>query len=267
MDPERFLRGTMRLDPEQAHNVFKTRIADPLGLSVTEAGFGIFRIAAAKITDLIRQITVEQGLDPRDFVLHAFGGSCGMIAGSFGKELSVQRIVVPNTASVNCAFGLVSADIVHEYVATQTHVLPVDVSDINAIFAPMMNTARNALKSEGFEEQQTEYNWSVAFRYSRQVHEIITPVRSDIPLTEQSLTVLVDDFEKLYESRYGKGSAFREAGIEMTQFRVTARGLMDKPQLKEWHWNGSDPSAAWLGCVCSLPFLLLSMDKSPELCL
>jgi len=91
-------------------------------MSVDEAAFGIYRVACAQITDLIHEITVERGLDPRDFVLHAFGGTCGLLCGVFGQELSVRRVVVPYTASVNCAFGLVAADIVHEY--TVTKVLP-----------------------------------------------------------------------------------------------------------------------------------------------
>ena len=120
MDPEIFLGGTMTLDIDSARTVFQQKIADPMGMSVDEAAFGIFRVSAAQITDLIHEITVERGLDPRDFVLHAFGGSCPLLAGVFGQELQVKRIVVPYAAAVNCAFGLVSADIVHEYTTTTT---------------------------------------------------------------------------------------------------------------------------------------------------
>ena len=118
MDPNIFLGGTMRLDPARARQIFAEKIAQPLGMSVEEAAFGIYRVATAQISDLIHEITVERGLDPRDFVLHAFGGSCGIVAGMFGAELKVKRMVIPYTASVNCAFGLVSADIVHEYSRT-----------------------------------------------------------------------------------------------------------------------------------------------------
>ena len=107
-----------------ARGAFSTRRSrGRLGMGVEEAAFGIYRVATAQISDLIHEITVERGLDPRDFVLHAFGGSCGIVAGMFGAELNVKRMVVPYTASVNCAFGLVSADIVHEY--SLTKVLPV----------------------------------------------------------------------------------------------------------------------------------------------
>ena len=121
----------MTLDVDAARRVFKEQIADPLGLSVEEAAFGVYRVATAQITDLIHEITVERGLDPRDFVLHAFGGTCGMVAGMFGAELGVKKIVVPYTASVNCAFGLVSADIVHAYSTTALLPVPSEPEAVN----------------------------------------------------------------------------------------------------------------------------------------
>jgi N-methylhydantoinase A len=231
MEPSHFLRGSMTLDADNTRRIFKEKIADPLGVSVEEAAIGIYRIAAAQITDLIRTITVERGLDPRDFVLHAFGGTCGMLASAFGEELAVRRIVIPYTASVNCAFGLVTADVRHEYSTTTT--LPSDaaVEDVNALFAPLIDEARKQLEAEGFSGEATRFDWSVDLRYRRQVHEVTTPVRAATPLDAAGLAGLIDDFESLYERKFGKGSAYREAGIEMTMFRLTASGLMKRPQL------------------------------------
>lgn len=247
MDPGIFLRGTMQLDRELAWKVFKEKIADPLGLPVEEAAYGIYRVAAAQITDLIHEITVERGLDPRDFVLHSFGGSCGMLAGMFGAELNVKRIVVPYTASVNCAFGLVSADIAHEY--STVSVLPATsaAQAVNDIFAPMVQRAQAQLKEEGFVGDRVHLDYAIDLRYSRQVHEVKTSVRGTVPLDEASLKQVVDDFELLYERKYGRGSAYREAGIEMTQFRLTARGAMDRPELIPLPIEGSDSSSALIG--------------------
>src|SRR5690606_39438931 len=119
-----------------------------------------------------------------DFVLHAFGGTCGLLAGVFGQELKVRRIVVPYTASVSCAFGLVSADIVHEYSHTATLPVPTPAAEINAIYAPMVERARKQLRSEGFTDDQISMDWSVDLRYSRQVHEVTTPVHAAKPLDE-----------------------------------------------------------------------------------
>jgi N-methylhydantoinase A len=231
MEPGHFLRGSMKLDIDTTRLIFRENIADPLGVSVEEAAIGIYRIAAAQITDLIRTITVERGLDPRDFVLHAFGGTCGMLASAFGEELAVKRIVIPYTASVNCAFGLVTADVRHEYSTTTTLPSDVDGGQVNAIFAPLAERARQQLEAEGFTAETMRFDWSVDLRYRRQVHEVTTPVRAATPLDTAGLAALVDDFESLYQRKFGKGSAYREAGIEMTMFRLTASGLMQRPKL------------------------------------
>ncbi len=247
MDPGIVLGGSMQLDAAAARRVFEEKIARSLGMSTEEAAFGIYRVATAQISDLIHEITVERGLDPRDFVLHAFGGSCGMVAGMFGAELKVKRMVVPYTASVNCAFGLVSADIVHEYSVTKVLPVPSPAEDINAIYAPMIERARAQLKDEGFSRDKVKLEWSIDLRYSRQVHEVTTIVRGATPLDEAVLHQLVSDFEAQYERKYGKGSAFREAGVEMTMFRLTARGLMERPRLEPLPFAGTDASSAKLG--------------------
>jgi len=247
MDPQIFLAGAMKLDRERAHRVFADKIAKPLGLPVEEAAFGIYRVAAAQITDLIHEITVERGLDPRDFVLHAFGGSCGMVCGMFGAELNVKKIVVPYTASVNCAFGLVSADIVHEYATTALLPVPSPAAAINKIFAPMTEKALSDLRLEGFEGDRVRLDWSVDLRYSRQVHEVTTVVRGAKPMDEAAPAQLVSDFEALYERKYGRGSAYREAGMEMTQFRLTARGLLERPKLDPLPLESADSAHARIG--------------------
>jgi len=247
MDPGIFLGGAMQLDKDAAHRVFKEKIADPLGLDVEQAAYGVFRVAAAQITDLIHEITVERGLDPRDFVLHSFGGSCGMLAGMFAAELGVKRFVVPYTAAVNCAFGLVSADIAHEYSTVQ--VLPVagTADAVNALFAPMIERARAQLGRDGFTGERVQLEFSIDLRYSRQVHEVKTVVRPALPLDDATLAQVVADFEALYERKFGKGSAYREAGVEMTQFRLTARGLMQRPDLVPLPLEDSDSAAACIG--------------------
>jgi N-methylhydantoinase A len=247
MEPAHFLRGSITLDRDSTCRIFKEKIADPLGKSVEEAAIGIYRIAAAQITDLIRKITVERGLDPRDFVLHSFGGTCGMLASAFGEELAVRRIVIPYTASVNCAFGLVTADVRHEYSTTTT--LPAEASpeEVSAIFAPLIERAQQQLGAEGFAPGSTHFGWSVDLRYRRQVHEVTTPVHAETPLDAAGLAALIDDFENLYERKFGKGSAYREAGIEMTMFRLTASGLMQRLSLSKEVEGVAESSHARIG--------------------
>ncbi len=247
IDPRVFLSGTMTLDVDSTRRIFKQKIADPLGLSVDEAAIGIFEIASAQVTDLVHKITVEQGLDPRDFVLQAFGGSCPMLASTFAQALNVKKILIPYTAAVNCAFGMGTSNVVHEYALTETLSVPASADTINQLYQPLMAKALKTLKDEGFSNEEIELRWSVGFRYSRQVHEVMTPVHADVPIDNEGLEHLTEDFEQLYENKYGKGSALREAGIEMTQFRLTASGMIEPPEMKLEATKGEDATDALLG--------------------
>jgi N-methylhydantoinase A len=247
LDPTNFLRGTMRLDVDAARSAFERDIAGPIGMSVEEAAFGVYQIAIAQTSGLIREVTVERGVDPRDFVLHAFGGSCGFMCALFGEELSVKRVIVPYTAAVNCAFGLVSADIVHERAATTTLQAPVDPAKINKIFDAMVPQAIAQLRREGFEGGRVQLDRSVDLRYARQVHEVTTPLRDDTPLDEAGVETLVADFERLYERKYGTGSTYQGAKVEMTMFRLSARGLINRPEIRCEQLQHDDPTPAQVG--------------------
>jgi N-methylhydantoinase A len=247
LDPTTFLGGSMKLDVHAAHRAFDSQIAKPMGMSTEQAAFGIYQIAAAQIFDLIHKITVERGLDPRDFVLHSFGGTCGLLAATFGQELRVKRVVVPCTASVNCALGLVAADIVHEYSVAHKISAPVPAKAINVLYEPMIRRALEQLRSEGIPENRICLQCSIDLRYGRQVHEVTTPIHANIPLDERNIEKLIDDFEELYEKKFGRGSAFRGAGIEMTTFRLTARGIMDRPIMERIRLNGPDSTQAKIG--------------------
>lgn len=244
MDPDHFLGGTLRLDAVACRAAFARQIADPLEMSVEEAAAGIYRVACAQMSDLIHEITVERGLDPRDFVLHAYGGTCAMLAGVFADELNVASMLVPYSAAVNCAFGLAASDIVHEFTSTRVVELPVDAAELNLWFEPMMVTGEKALREDGFGPGRSRLQRSIGMRYSLQVHELIIPVPGDHPLTDHDVTQLVDAFEAAYEQRYGAGSAHRDAGVEITQFRVAATGVLDRPSMHPAPERDTDVSDA-----------------------
>jgi N-methylhydantoinase A len=247
LDPSTFLRGSMSLDAEATRKAFDEQVAKPLGKTVEEAAFGIYQIATEQVFDLIHKITVERGLDPRDFVLHSFGGTCGLLAAKFAQDLNVKRVIVPYTASVNCAMGLIAADIVHEYSIARTMAVPQSASVINDVYFPMMKCALAQLKTEGFSDEKIQLRWSIDLRYGRQVHEVTTPVNANIPLDDRGVQSLVDDFEELYERKFGPGSAFRGAGIEMTAFRLTARGMMPRPKLERFALRSASADFAKVG--------------------
>lgn len=246
MDPGSFLGGSVALDIEAARSCFEEKIARPMGMSVEKAAIGIYKIASAQIADLIREVTVERGLDPRDFVIHAFGGSCGLFASAFAKDLAVSTVFIPQTASVNCAFGLVSADVTQEYSVAGPLTTPT-ASHLNELAEPLLEKARANLGEAGFELDDMRFDWSFDLRYRRQVHQVTTPLAGDFPLGEDDIDTLITDFERLYERRYGKGSAYRHAGIEITSIRLKAFGGLARPVFPEGRLEAEDPSPACVG--------------------
>lgn len=247
MDPGTFLGGSIPLNFDKAAAVFESKIARPLGMDIERAAIGIYKVAAAQMADLIREVTIERGLDPRDFALHAFGGSCGLFAATFAKDLGVGTLVIPATASVNCAFGLVSADVAQDYSVALSVPMPAPPERINTVMEPLRAEAERKLGESGFSRESMRFDWSFDLRYRRQVHQLTTPYRGSEPADEASLSRLADDFEALYERRYGRGSAYRHAGIEITFVRLKATGTLARPASNAESLSSADPSPACTG--------------------
>src|SRR5499425_812725 len=148
----------MRLDKAAALHAIRHRIAQPLGMSDLEAASGIHRIANAHMSDLIRKATVEKGHDPRNFVLFAFGGAAPVHASRYAAELGIRQVVIPLTASVHGATGLISSDVVYEYGKSDHVVVPVETTRVNENFAGLLERAISDLRAAGFEKSDVLVN-------------------------------------------------------------------------------------------------------------
>ena len=234
LNQDYFLGGRMRLDREAALQAVKRRIAEPLGMSESEAALGIYRISNAHMSDLIRRATVEKGHDPRAFVLFAFGGAGPVHAGRYAADLGVRQVVIPLTASVHGATGLISSDVVHEYGKSDHLQVPADAARVNEDFGELIRRAEADLGAAGFGPADMAVTRSVDMRYRYQVHELNVPMSPGTAVLEDAdLEQLYASFDDAYEKAYGKGSGYREAGKEILTFRVTAVGLLNKPRIKE----------------------------------
>lgn len=231
LDQRFFLGGREPLNEEKARQLFKAKIADPLGMEVVEAAGEVYRLANSIIYDMLHKLTVERGLDPRSYVVFSSGGTAAMHVGMFAPELNVERIVIPHSASVHGALGLVTSDIAYEEQINRPLKVPADPDMINQIFMELVERVRENLHADGFADEDMLISRAIEMRYRRQVHVVTTPIEKEGPLTEDDLETAINHFDKLYEERFGKGSGYREAGIEMVNFRVRGMGLLHKPQL------------------------------------
>lgn len=240
LNEDYFLGGKMRLSKEAAFDAIQNKIAKPLGMDVIEAAGGIYRIINSHMSDLIRKATVERGYDPRDFTLFAYGGAAAVHAARYAAELGVRQVIVPLTASVHGAMGLISSDVVYEYGKSDHLLVPGDLDRINTNFSVIVNKAIADLRAAGFEERAIKITRSLDIRYRYQVHELNVPLALGIAkISAQEMDQVYNRFDELYEQTYGAGSGYRDAGKEIMVFRVIAVGEMEKPTIKNYPMDKS----------------------------
>jgi N-methylhydantoinase A len=243
-----FLGGEMSLDKQGAEKAIAEQVAAPLGMATIEAANAIHRIVNAQMSDLIRNATIRRGHDPRGDVLFAFGGAGPVHASRFASELGIRKVIVPATASVHGAVGLVASDVAYEEGTSERIEVPAAPEHVNATFAPLIDKVNRELADAGFDAKDRQIVRLVAMRYRYQLHElnVTLPSGSD-PITEEDLEELSDRFDNMYEESYGKGSAYRAAGVEITTLRVRGIGLLAKPSIKAVPNVGSDVRGAKKG--------------------
>ncbi len=246
-NPDFFLGGKLRLDREAALRAMRS-VAEPLGLDLVEAADGATRIVEARMADLIRQMTIQRGYDPRDFVIYAYGGAAGAHAAAYARELGCREVIVPGgaLASVWSAFGILSTDIQHVYEKSELLIAPFEVARVNELFLELEQRARQQLREEGIPEERILLKRFVEMKFRLQIHRVEVPVPGGI-LTEEDMRELERAFVQKYESLYGSGSAFTEAGMEIGVLRVVAVGGMDSRRMKAEVPSGSGRAApvAW----------------------
>ena len=231
INPDNFLGGRIKLDRKKAVEAVQ-RIAHPLKLSLMEAASGIARIAEFKMADIIRKMTVEKGLDPRDFVLFAFGGAGPAHAGVFAYELGVQKVVIPQKeiASTWCAFGAASADILHVFDQVDIQPSPFDVSRVNAMLDTLERKANGQMDRDGIATARRRFQFSLDMRHRGQINEV------EVMLPEKRLKnafgeALRRRFRTRYEQLYGRGSSYGEARLEIVTLRLRATAATPRAKL------------------------------------
>ena len=248
LNPDYFLGGRMSLDREAAERAIREKVADPLGMSLTEAASGLYRITNAQMADLIRRATVERGHDPRNFVLFVEGGAGPVHCGRYAAELGIREVVVPMTSSVHGGLGLLASDVVFEYGKAERLVYPPDPAAVNATFAGLLDKARADLEKMGFAGEEIAVIRSLDMRYRFQCHELnaeLPPGTAELGM--EDFQWLDQAFDDLYEKSYGPGSGYREAGKEIITFRLRAVGKIQHPNIKRYAMGAADPGDAHKG--------------------
>jgi N-methylhydantoinase A len=230
--PPHLLGGEVPLDRAAAREGL-TALGEKLGLELAATASGILEISAWNQANALRQITIQRGLDVRDFALTTFGGSGSLLLCRLIDIVGVPVGVVPRDPGNLSAFGLLTVDVktdhVQTYVARNT---TLDLAAAAAHFEALRARASAALEAEGFAASDRRFQRTADLRYFGQAFEVRVPVR-DGPFDATTSRAAVSEFHDAHERLYGY--CFRdkpEQEVEWVNVRVTGIGPIRRPPLR-----------------------------------
>jgi N-methylhydantoinase A len=230
--PPHLLGGEVPLDRDAAAAGL-AELGARLGLEPAAVAAGVLEISAWNQANALRQVTVQRGLDVRDFVLVSFGGSGSLAACRLLELLGLPAALVPRDPGNLSAFGLLTVDVKHDEVQTAVaRHADLDPAAVAAAWAALEARAAAALDAEGFPRPAQRYLRSADLRYYGQAFEVRVPAPDgpvDRSLTEATVAAFHDAHQRLY------GYSFRDdpaQQVEWVNLRVTGVGPIRRPTLR-----------------------------------
>ena len=180
-------------------DIVTQKLANPLGLTVSEAAEAVIRVANHHMAGAIRMVSISLGVDPRDFALFAFGGAGPLHASAIARELGVPKVLVPARPGITNALGCVVADLRHDYVRTVNRSLDtLDAAVVQGIFAEQVSHGEDLIAKEKIELTGIRRLYSVDMQFVGQTHLL----RVDLDTATPDVAHLQERFEEVYFNRF-----------------------------------------------------------------
>jgi N-methylhydantoinase A len=242
LDPERFLGGAMRLD-EAAAGVAVMTVGEALGLDPHEAAAAILTVAGEHMVGAIREITINQGVDPREVTLVAGGGAAGLNNATIGAALDSPRVLVPRSAGALSAVGGQYCEIVYESGASVfTDSAAFDFEALRHAFASISSALDAFESSLGAGADDIRRERFVEARYAHQVWTLELPL-GDGDLTDAGdVDRVVDAFHELHERIFAVRDPGQRVEILQCRGRLVARPFT--PGLRSGAASNGDRSSS-----------------------
>jgi N-methylhydantoinase A len=231
LSPESFLGGEMRLDRIAAEKALRDKLAQPLAVNLQRAAAGMLQVATAAMANAVRHVTLERGLDPRDFTLVAYGGGGPLHAASVAKELSIGKIIIPNAPGHFSALGMLMADLRRDYVQTLFERMDdLEMFQLEDHFQKLEDEGRQALLASGIPPERIVFERAADMRYVGQEHAVAVRMPANAG-DESARTEIKRRFDEAHELRYSHSAP--EESADIVSLRVSAIGRLRKPHFAQ----------------------------------
>ncbi|MGG5823616.1 hydantoinase/oxoprolinase family protein [Falsiroseomonas sp. HW251] len=238
-NPTHLLGGRMAIDRAKAEAAI-ARLAARLGLGTMETAQGILSVVTANMAKAIRVISVERGLDPRDYLLMAFGGAGPVHAARLARELEIRRVLVPRSPGILCAMGLLLTDLrIDLAIGRMARLAEESLPTLADGFAGLEAQATSWFEEEGIAAPDRGLSRTVDMRYDGQAHELTAACPAG-EVTPATLAMLRARFEEAHRQVYGYISP--EEPIRVVALRLEATGRVPKAELPA-HPSATAPAA------------------------
>ncbi len=235
---DRFLGGQMALDLSAAETAL-TQLAQVAGLSAgpglslaQTAALGVIQVVNAHMERALRVISVQRGHDPRQFSLVSFGGAGGLHAVDLARSLRIPRVLIPPNAATLSAFGMLTADVIRDYVRTIMVRGHTPYEEIEAALTPLVEQGVADLADEGVPAEETIVERLLDMRYEGQSYELTVPLTPDF----------LAGFHAAHAQAYGYSEP--AVPVEVVNVRLRAVGRLPRPTLTPAETGPADPGAA-----------------------
>jgi N-methylhydantoinase A len=235
LDADQMLGGDLGATASLAEQAIRTKIAEPLGMSVTEAALGILRVVNNNMSLAIRSASVARGLDPREFALMPFGGAGPVHGPSLATEVGAKYVLVPPMPGITAAAGLLATDLKYEYTRSQLCNLRTagadELAGVNRTLAALEAECRDRLAADHVAPEDMALRYIAECRYHGQGFEL----RVELPastIDASHLEFLTEAFHEVHEKDYGYG--FRGADVELVTLRLIGTGRFPRLDWTQW---------------------------------
>ena len=212
------------LSVDRANEAIAAEVSDRLGVDVVKAARTIHDIVNTNMVAAIRIVTIQRGIDPRDFTLVGFGGAGPIHLARLASAFGIRRVVVPWAAGVASAIGLVAAD--PTVTQVRTTVVDANTADPEAINGWFNDLEGRAAKALECEPEVITFHRSIDARYPGQVHQLAVPVHAGV-LTAADLADAAERFHGIYHASYGVDA---RAPVQFVIYRVRAVREVPTPE-------------------------------------
>jgi N-methylhydantoinase A len=229
LDPRYFLGGRMQLDLEATRQAIQTQVAEPLGLSLEQAAWGIHQIVNENMANAARVHALERGKDPRAFPIFAFGGAGPVHAFRVAQALGTPALIAPLGAGVMSTVGFLAAPLAFDFVRSwRVRLDEVDWARANTLLGEMQAEGAALLDASGAPHGSLRHQREADMRYVGQGHEVRVPL-PDGRLEAGAAEALKTAFEAVYTQLYGREGP--PVPVEIINWRVVSSGPLPELSL------------------------------------